>query len=236
MIYDVVLRNDKELHNRIKIDLQAILTEGLFSYGIKNRQEYYTMFKEKFYDKFSKTNDMNKSLRFAFWSTLAVKYPDWIILREFADTLNDNYLFRIFRYTYNAIETKYKEYIAIMQDKEDKNFEYKQLKEYIKWLQSQIDYKDFDKWCRRLVDNKFFTLNRLFYELDSGLFCSFTYTSIQKIISSIYQLFKYEILDSLMGNEYIDKDVIEFMSPEIIDFQMLVDVYITDDKYSSITL
>ena len=112
MIYDVVLGNDKQLFERIKIELQSILSKELFLYGIRSRQEYSTIFKGKFYDKFSKTENMNKSLRFAFWSTLAAKYPDWITLQGIADILNNDYLFRIFKYSYTAIEAEYNAYQA----------------------------------------------------------------------------------------------------------------------------
>ena len=112
MIYDVILRNDKKLCERIKNELKTILSEELFSYGVHSRQEYSTIFSKKFSEAFKKTKDMNQSLRFAFWSILAAKYPDWITLQGIADILSNDYLFRIFKYSYTAIEAEYNAYQA----------------------------------------------------------------------------------------------------------------------------
>ena len=112
MIYDVILRKDKKLCERIKNELQTILSEELFSYGVHSRQEYSTIFSKKFSEAFKKIKDMNQSLRFAFWSTLAAKYPDWSTLQGITDILSDDYLFRIFKYSYTTIGAEYNAYQA----------------------------------------------------------------------------------------------------------------------------
>ena len=141
--------------------------------------------------------------------------------------MNNDYLFRIFRYTYNAIEKEYKECTAI---KQDKFSEYRRLMEYINWLQSQADYKDFDNWCQKWVDNDYFTLGRLFYEFGAGLFCSYTYKDIKKIISDAYKAFHDGDLDRFSDWDYDILDSEMYMlSPAVENLRELVDVYITDD-------
>lgn len=96
-----------------------------------------------------------------------------------------------------------------------------QLNEYIKWLQTQADYKDFDNWCSKLLDNKFFTLDMIFYKIALGLFYGFSFSSIQNVISNIYQIFH----EYNLGK----KDDVNLVSLEVVEFLILAYTYIEDD-------
>ena len=109
-IYKSLLaKNNHDLYSRVTSNLKTILSEKVYSVNNENRREYFSIFSKKFGEAFQKTEDMNQSLRFAFWSTLAARYPDWITLEGVANILNNDYLFKIFKYNCDAISTSYNE-------------------------------------------------------------------------------------------------------------------------------
>ena len=110
-IYKSILAKDNpDLYSRVTGNLKSKLSEDGYEKYDKNRREYFSIFSQKFGEAFNETKDINQSLRFSFWSTLASMYPDWITLEKIADILSNNYLFKIFQYSYDAINISYQAY------------------------------------------------------------------------------------------------------------------------------
>ena len=66
------------------------------------------MFSKKVNEIFKKTKNIEEALRISFWGTAVIKYPAWFTLQNISDIQNNNYIFKIFKYSYDAIKISYK--------------------------------------------------------------------------------------------------------------------------------
>ena len=107
LIYRAILKNNPDIRDKVKTILQNILSQNSTQEENQRRKEYITLFSKRFSYAYQKTKSTGKALRYAFWNILATKYPDWVNRESAADIMNNDYLLKIFMYSYDAIASSY---------------------------------------------------------------------------------------------------------------------------------
>ena len=103
LIYRVLLKNNPDIKTKAITMLQTLLSQNRTQADNQSRKEYLELFSKRFSYAYQKTKSTGKSLRYAFWNILAANYPDWVNRESVADIMNNDYLLKIFRYSYDAL-------------------------------------------------------------------------------------------------------------------------------------
>lgn len=109
IVYALVLKGDKELHDRVRQGLKEHLLLGVSTEAQKKRNDCWHRISRKFNDEYKKHREYGTALKFSFWSTLAEEKPDWFTLESVSEFLGNNMLHDVFMYSYKAVERKYKD-------------------------------------------------------------------------------------------------------------------------------
>ena len=104
IVFNMVLKKDKELHTKIQSKLKEHLSLGLSADTLKKRNDYWRKLSQKFHESYTRTHDMAGTLEYTFWSIL----PESIKSKGIFGREN---LYNIFLYIYNAVEQEYKRYV-----------------------------------------------------------------------------------------------------------------------------
>ena len=103
LIYRTLLKNNPEMKANVITTLQTLLSQNRTQADNQSRKEYLELFQKRFSYAYQKTKSTGKSLRYAFWNILAANYPDWVNRESVANIMNNDYLLKIFRYSYDAL-------------------------------------------------------------------------------------------------------------------------------------
>ena len=104
IVFSALLSHDAELHGRVKTELKARLKAGMTALGWKHRNDYWRKLSKNFYDEYMRTRDMKSALSYSFCLTLGELNPDIPEMQEVSGEQYSEYIFMIFRYSYNAVE------------------------------------------------------------------------------------------------------------------------------------
>ena len=108
IIYASVLRADKQLHMQVQTELKKQLSLGLSAEVQKKRNDYWNRILRKFYDRYQQTGQTNDALNYSFWSVLSEEKPEYFPMESAAEFLGNNFLYDIFRYSYEGVEREYR--------------------------------------------------------------------------------------------------------------------------------
>lgn len=108
IIYASVLRADKQLHMQVQIELKKQLSLGLSAEVQKKRNDYWNRILRKFYDRYQQTGQTKDALNFSFWSVLSEEKHEYFPMESAAEFLGNNFLYEIFRYSYEGVEREYR--------------------------------------------------------------------------------------------------------------------------------
>ena len=104
IVFSALLRQDIELHERVKAELKARLKAGMTALGWKHRNDYWSKLSKNFYDEYMRTKDMKSALSYSFCRTLGELNPDIPEMQNVSGEQYSEYIFKIFKYSYSAVE------------------------------------------------------------------------------------------------------------------------------------
>ena len=105
--YHAILRDDEELHEKVKTELRRTLTDGQPLNAKSLRNKYWYELSKNFYKAYSRSRNMPEALSYSFWRTLSEQHQEFEDVSGSPELARDKAIFEIFSYSYKAIEAEY---------------------------------------------------------------------------------------------------------------------------------
>ena len=103
ILYSVILKGDKGLHDIVRAGLKERLSSGLSVVSGKWIDDYVYMFSRAFYDEYRRSRNLSRTLSYTFWSVACEKYPEIVNAGDLPELMSYSGLLKIYRYSYDVI-------------------------------------------------------------------------------------------------------------------------------------